>query len=394
MLVLIFEQNFKNMADKKFITYLFGAGASAQTIPVASQLKLRLNDLKVYLKTNFVKINQGALSQLHHHLRGHQNELEQFISDIDWLLTETEYYDTIDVYAKNLYDSGSSSLNRLKMVLAFYFYFEQIVTFPSLKSLEETEKFKKAIDSRYDNLFTQIADRQNGDIVFGDKIKILTWNYDMQIDMSIKKYTKKNIATVKKDYHIYPNINSYNDDERFKVDISNFCTIKLNGNAFFDQLGYDDSSLSHQLYDETNNSVQAKIANALLVYVSMFSRSTSYSSDNFKFFNFSWERDGKYTGFNRTFEYVREIARETKVLVVSGYSFPTLNNITDIQILDEMWPLEIHIQDENPLKIENRIKELMPKFKHTGDKSYPEIQFKHIGIDESFPFPTRLYHGF
>jgi hypothetical protein len=307
------------MADKKFITYLFGAGASAQTIPVASQLKLRLNDLKVYLKTNFVTINQGALSQLHHHLRGHQNELEQFISDIDWLLTETEYYDTIDVYAKNLYDNGSASLNRLKMVLAFYFYFEQIVTFPSLKSLEETEKFKKAIDSRYDNLLTQIADGQNGDIVFGDKIKILTWNYDMQIDMSIKKYTKKNIATVKKDYNIYPNINSYNDDERFKVDISNFCTIKLNGNAFFDNLGYDDSSLSHKLYDETSNSIQAKIANALLVYVSIFSRSTSYSNDNFKFFNFSWEKDGKYTGFNRTFEYVREIARETKVLVVSGY---------------------------------------------------------------------------
>ncbi len=381
------------MADKKFITYLFGAGASAKTIPVASQLKLRLNDLKVYLKTNFVTINQGTLSQLHHHLRDHQAELEKFISDIDWLLRETEDYDTIDVYAKNLYDRGSSSLNKLKMVLTFYFYFEQIVTFPSIISPAETEKYKKRIDSRYDNLLSIIADGQSGDIVFGNKIKILTWNYDMQIDMAIKKYTKKDIASVKKDYHIYPNINSYNDNEKFKVDIGNFCTIKLNGNAFFDNLGYDDSSLSHQLYDEANNNIETKIANALLVYVSMFSKSSSYGSDNFKFFNFSWEKNGKYTGFNRTFEYVKEIARETKVLVISGYSFPTFNNLTDIQILNEMWPLEIYIQDENPAKIENKIKELMPQFKHTGDKSYPEIQFKYIDIDDPFPFPTRHYYG-
>lgn len=379
------------MAEKKFITYLLGAGASAKTIPVASQLKLRLNDLKVYLQTNFVTINQGALSQLHNQLREHQAVLEKFISDIDWLLTETEEYDTIDVFAKNLYDNGSRSLNRLKMVLTFYFYFEQIVTFPSITSPEDTEKYKKKIDSRYDNLLSQIADGQSGNIVFGDKIKILTWNYDMQIDMAIKKYTNKNIVSVKKDYNIYPNINSYNDNEKFKVDVDNFCTIKLNGNAFFDDLGYDDSSLSHHLYDETDDNLQSKIANALLVYVSMFSRSGNYNSDNFKFFNFSWEKNGRYTGFNRTFDYVKEIASQTKVLVISGYSFPTFNNITDIQILNEMWPLEIYIQDENPSKIENRIRELMPKFNHTGDKSYPEIKFKHVGIDEHFPFPTRHY---
>jgi hypothetical protein len=380
------------MAVKNFITYLFGAGASAQTIPVTSQLKIRLNDLKVYLQSNFVTINQGALSQLHHHLREHQAELEKFISDIDWLLKETEDYDTIDVYAKNLYDRGSHTLNRLKMVLTFYFYFEQIVTFPSIISSEETEKYKKKIDSRYDNLLSQIADGQSVDIVFGEKIKILTWNYDMQIDMAIKKYTKKDIGSVKKDYHIYPNMNSYNDNDKFKVDVDKFCTIKLNGNAYFDNLGYNDSSLSHLLYDQTDNNLQTKIVKALLVYVSLFSRSDNHNSDNFNFFNFSWEKNGKYTGFNRTFEYVKEIANRTKILVISGYSFPTFNNLIDIQILNEMWPLEIYIQDENPTKIENRIKELMPNFNHSGDKAYPKIIFKHIGIDENFPLPTRHYH--
>ena len=176
------------------------------------------------------------------------------------------------------------------MVLTFYFYFEQIVTFPSIISSEETEKYKKKIDSRYDNLLSQIADGQSVDIVFGENIKILTWNYDMQIDMAIKKYTKKDIGSVKKDYHIYPNMNSYNDNDKFKVDVDKFCTIKLNGNAYFDNLGYNDSSLSHLLYDETDNNLQTKIVKALLVYVSLFSRSGNHNSDNFNFFNFSWKK--------------------------------------------------------------------------------------------------------
>ena len=89
---------------------------------------------------------------------------------------------------------------------------------------------------------------------------------------------------------------------------------------------------------------------------------------------------------------MKEIANRTKILVISGYSFPTFNNLIDIQILNEMWPLEIYIQDENPTKIENRIKELMPNFNHSGDKAYRKIIFKHIGIDENFPLPTRHYH--
>lgn len=380
------------MNNKKFITYLFGAGASAQAIPVASHLKKRLKDLKVYLQANFITINEGALSRLNHILRENQSAMQDFISDLDWLITVTENYDTIDVYAKYLYDHEDSLLNRLKMVLVFYFYFEQIVTFPSTISNEETEKYKNRLDSRYYNLLSQIAEGKNGEIEFGEKIKLLTWNYDMQIDMSIMKYTRNDIQTVKRKYHIYPNNNSYNDNEKFNLNTNKFCTIKLNGNAFFDNLGYNDLSKSHLLYDMESEDLQSKIATALLAYISMFSENTNRSSDNFKFFNFSWEKNGKYTGFERTFNHVREIAKQTKILVISGYSFPIFNSLIDMQILAEMWPLEIHIQDANPSKIEKRIRDLMPKFNHVGDKTYPKIEFKYYDINEQFPFPSIHYH--
>jgi hypothetical protein len=56
------------MINGKFITYFFGAGASAQAIPTAAQLRDRLWDLKDYLQDNYITINQGALSRLDHHL--------------------------------------------------------------------------------------------------------------------------------------------------------------------------------------------------------------------------------------------------------------------------------------------------------------------------------------
>lgn len=378
------------MSDRKYITYFFGAGASAQAIPVASQLRARLSDLKDYLQDNYITINEGALSRLDYNLSNHQVELKMLVDDIDWLINETKEYETIDVYAKKLYDNRSNLLNKLKMVLTFYFYFEQCINIPSKNSTKGPLQFQRIRDPRYDSLVSQIAKNSFGDIKLNDKIKILTWNYDMQIDLAIKNHTDKDISKVKIEYNIYPNQNTY-DDSKFNINTENFCVIKLNGNAYLDHLGYKDDGIAHIMYDETNQNEQSKIAKALLVYVSMFSNNRSLSVSQFKFFNFAWEDEEKYTGYSKTLDSVKAIANQTKILIVCGYSFPPFNSIIDMQILNEMWPAEIHIQDEKPQIIENRIRELNPKFNSDGDKSFPKIKFKYINKDENFSFPSLHY---
>jgi hypothetical protein len=382
------------MEDRNYITYLFGAGASAQAIPVASQLRDRLIDLKDYLQNNYISVNHGTLSSFHPDIRNYQVELQMLIGDIDWLINESKEYQTIDVFAKQLYDNESTLLSKLKMVLTFYFYFEQIISIPTKNNSTDPLRFQKINDPRYDTLISQIAKKDSGNIILNSKIKILTWNYDMQIDLAIKKHTYKDISTVKKEYNIYPNLNTYNNSEKFNINVDEFCAVKLNGNAYLDNLGYENDGLSQRLYDENNdNNVQAKIAKALLVYVLKFSKRKNFNIDQFKFFNFSWEEDGKYTGFDNTFGYVKKIANQTKILVVCGYSFPPFNSYFDMQILNEMWPTEIHIQDENPQVIEERIRDLNPRFDSDGDKDYPKIRFKHISKDGHFSFPSLYYYS-
>jgi hypothetical protein len=123
----------------------------------------------------------------------------------------------------------------------------------------------------------------------------------------------------------------------------------------------------------------------------MFSNNRSLSVSQFKFFNFAWEDEEKYTGYSKTLDSVKAIANQTKILRVCGYSFPPFNSIIDMKILNEMWPAEIHIQDEKPQIIENRIRELNPEFNSDGDKSFPKIKFKYINKDENFSFPSLHY---
>ncbi len=376
------------MIDKSYITYYLGAGASANAIPVVGQLNQRLNDLSEFLK-RFTTVNEAALNTFHSHIKNYQKELNQLISDIDWLineLTDTEY-DTIDVLAKRLYLNEDPKLNTLKMVLLFYFYFEQVLEIPS-NDLSK-QKFSKKIDPRYDNLISHISTRKNGEIYLNEFVKILTWNYDLQIDLSIKKLTYKTIQDVKVNYNIYPNINTYNLTDSLKLKTESFCTLKLNGNAFLDTTKMDDG-LNHQLFNEDSKDEQTLIANALLVYISMFSRRNNKIVDQFKYFNFSWEEEGKYTGFEKTLSSAKDIALKTKILIVCGYSFPPYNNSIDKEILGLMWPEEIHIQDEYPEDIENRIRALVPNFNRSGDKQNPKINFIHSKPSSLFPHPPTL----
>lgn len=377
------------MVEKKYITYYLGAGASASAIPVVGQINQRLNDLSDFLK-RYVTVNEPTLNNFHSHIKNYQKELSQLISDIDWLtneLSETEY-DTIDVLAKRLYLNEDSKFNTLKMVLLFYFYFEQVLDIPS-KNLSK-QKYLKKVDPRYDHLVSNISSRKNGEIHLNDLVKILTWNYDLQVDLSIKKLTYKTVQDVKVKYNIYPNTNTYNDSESLKLITDSFCTLKLNGNAFLDTTKMDDG-LNYQLYNEENKDVQTLIANALLVYISVFSRKNNKLVDQFKYFNFSWEENGKYTGFSKTLSAAKDIALKTKVLIVCGYSFPPYNNNIDKEILELMWPEEIHIQDEYPEDIENRIRALVPNFNRSTDKQYPKINFFHSKPSSLFPHPPSFF---
>ena len=102
------------------ITYLIGAGASANALPVVGDMK---NRMKAFL--NFLEYYEDA-NQI---FDGLTTKKDEIIKSFDEILSESFKHATPDTYAKKLFlkDSieSNKNLEKLKFFLSLYFLFEQ-----------------------------------------------------------------------------------------------------------------------------------------------------------------------------------------------------------------------------------------------------------------------------
>ncbi|OYU95641.1 MAG: hypothetical protein CFE21_10910 [Bacteroidetes bacterium B1(2017)] len=385
------------MDKKSQIVYFLGAGASAQAIPVIEGLRPRLDDLAIFLKS-FLKTNHNdeSFQKLPENLRKNQDVLLHLYNEILWLYKASEYHQTIDTLAKKYYIQESTELNRLKRALIIYFYFEQALIIPLNRELF-TKRFPgvddSILDKRYDNLIASIAIRNGGRIELKSHIKIVTWNYDIQLELAIKNYIGDFINNVKKSYNIHPNILSYknieNRDALFGLD--HFAAYKLNGNAFLDPtLEFADGGgvTPHDFtYLESENS--NLVGNFLKTYSDLFPENHLDSISAFQYFNFAWEEENsyapKFNGHKLILNNAKNVFKNAKVLIIVGYSFPYFNSGIDRELFEDCWPEQIIIQDLEPEKIKNRLFELVPKFKLLSQKISNPIEIVFMEPDKYFP---------
>ncbi len=377
------------------ITYYFGAGASAQAIPTIEGLRDRFIDLihqlKKYLDNNH---NSESRKSICEHIWNHQKSLNHVINDLLWLHIESENHQTVDTLARKFYvQDDIQSLKRLKRALITYFYFEQNIQFPSSKEESSNDIiFKDKIDKRYDSLIATICDKDDtGNVVMKKNVKLITWNYDIQIDLCLMNYSKKSIGETKNVYNIHPNLNSYNKLNETLFDINRFGVLKLNGNAFFDANHIKANHLNLNLYDteQDHEKIDSIIGKYLLCFNTRFPNGELPNDDCFKYFNFAWEKleTEKYTGYSSVVKTAIELAAQTDILIIVGYSFPFFNSEIDRAILENMTPKKIIIQDKDPDGIESKLKALIPKFKIPLGISYHFTKFQ---IDKYFPIPNEI----
>lgn len=377
------------------ITYYFGAGASAQAIPTIEGLRDRFLDLtfllKKYLNENH---NSDSRKNICEHIWNQQKALNNVIEDLLWLYDESESHQTVDTLARKFYvQDANDSLKRLKRALITYFYFEQNIQFPSYdENLDCKMLYKEKIDKRYDALIATICDKdESGNVVMKNNVKIITWNYDIQIDLCLMNYSKKSIGETKNGYNIHPNINSYNKLNETLFETTNFGVLKLNGNAFLDSNYFKANHLNLNLYnlDQDHFKEDSIIGKYLLCYNTRFPNGELPNDDCFKYFNFAWEKldSEKYLGYSSVVKTAIELADKTDVLIIVGYSFPFFNSETDRVILEQMSPKKIIIQDKNPDLIEARLKALIPKFRTPLGASYNIYKYQ---IDKYFPVPNEI----
>lgn len=295
--------------DEKRVTYLIGAGASANALPVVNGM----NDRMKYFVEKLRKID----SQL--------NEYSSPIfDDLKSILEKINSHLTIDTYAKKLwYKKDLKNYNLLKRFLSCYLLFEQVdkeSEFAFLQSYEVNKtnfkidknlelKINQQLDSRYDSFFATLL---NNNKLLNPNINIVSWNYDMQFELAYSDFNfdRYNIGMIQDMLQVFPtaHINNY-------VDYNKSAIIKLNGTCNFI------NDINNSTFDIINEKFYAKNFSKVLLEVLIDENHNIISQ-----LEFAWENDKQV---NKAREYAHFIVSNSDIIVIIGYSFPTFNREVD-----------------------------------------------------------------
>lgn len=349
----------------KKITYLLGAGASANAIPIVADMYNRIKEVLEYLASENSQYSTNTIIALAESPQTEPKQiLGELINELEWLIGEAGDFYTIDTLAKKYYFTNLDNYRRLKRCLIFYLTLEQFVKIPS-HPRNKYMFIKQLVDNRYSSFIAAIASKQKSGIALNENIKILSWNYDQQLELALKQFNdSKTIDDIKIQFCIHPNSNSI-DDAIDEDNINRFQIVKINGNAVWDYL--DSNQYKYlSIFDS-----KASGDKPIKTFIDFFFNHVQNLSTNTKYFNFSWEaldRDHteNYKSYGGIIGQVENIAADTEILVIIGYSFPIFNREIDKMIFNKMSNLKkIYIQDANPEQIKSTIVNAFEKLQET-----------------------------
>lgn len=299
------------------ITYILGAGASYNALPIVSEMNIWLHDF-------LVQINKVYKAEFY----------EKYSFDIKkWLnlLSNIEQHYSIDTYAKKLHLLGdTTNLIELKGFISAFLYFHQtnnngksiLRNDKSINSIHsndvealKTERIESNIDYRYDSLFAGILRKENKEIKIPNNINFISWNYDIQLELSYLNYVNSsleeaflNIQTI--DQFSYKNIFNENINPNMSFHV------KINGTALpilNDKPNLRDYTKDY-LYDNK------------VIYHFIFDLLDSRSNYNTSL-SFAWEND--ISDKNSVLSLARNILSRSQDIIIIGYSFPFFNREVD-----------------------------------------------------------------
>lgn len=287
------------MAEK--ITYIFGAGASAQALPLAKSVwreDIRLGPKIPGLAYELLNFDFGYLDNLPS--KNSQNTKSTKSQIFKKISKQADIFGDVDTYAKYLHllNPGGEELQELKQALSEYFVIKQNIM--------------KAIDPRYLPWLVSIMDKKR----FPENIKILSWNYDFQIELAAGKIEALEEISYNGPVISYqPSFLSYlpNLDPSFS-DQGQLSLIHLNGTAGFAKGGKSGTACAFQ--KGIKNSKRDLIS---------FIDSNQLNSQ----IHFAWEGGGHH---NSLMAYVNPMIIDSTILVIIGYSFPFFNRQIDKEI--------------------------------------------------------------
>lgn len=296
------------------ITYLFGAGASYNSVPIwnrQGETMILVGEKIEYL----VKNTDLQSSQVHNSLYYNEIIIELGRKLVDYGNKALEF-GTLDIYAKSLFLlDNDTELNSLKYHLSIYFdLWEEFLFNEYFIDFDNKTQYSK-LDKRYYSLLSVILEKGKTNPELNKSISFISWNYDLQLENAYKSFMNNSEN------------NSLNDvNNYFKFFDSNNETndiIHLNGfRGFFNFDGKQYQNVDNNLTD---------ILDYLLGII-----------DNKKQFKpnraIDYGNKIKYAWENNTeiLESAKKILQKTNILIVIGYSFPSYNRKIDSYLIESL----------------------------------------------------------
>lgn len=338
------------------VTYLFGAGASCEALPMVRDMKERIEKFLVEFSKEEYKLSIYESFDTKKSISAKSGVQEKFIENLILLKNECERHTSIDTYAKKLaIRNDKASLNNLKATLSLYLMFEQCIN---------------GYDKRYDTFYASVLNP--GSFAFPPNIKIISWNYDYQFEKSFSEY----FMSFRHDA-IISQLNVISKFSRNnRTETNKFCICKLNGtaNIIEDQSNFRQYEYTPSLKTEFNINI---IEHALMNYEVALREGTDYRPG----LSFAWEDDNSDN--DNIISKTKAATYESVVLVVIGYSFPYFNRTIDRQIIKNMVKLnKVYFQSPQANSLIERFGSIMENF--------PKEKLIPIADTEQFYFPDEL----
>ena len=228
-------------------------------------------------------------------------------------------YGTLDTYAKKLHlNNEVNEIKKLKFLVSIFFLVWQKYYYQyNNVELKEKKRFQK-VDSRYKSLISNLLEVNSlNDFPTLDlDVNFISWNYDFQIESTLSLFTKSgaDLDVINLNYPFLPLDNNFED---MKI-------LHLNGvsNFWLDHNNKIKLMFSDNIFSKNDSATQILLCRRIgEIYQQDYFPKTS------TFINYSWDDD------SNKIKSAQQLMKETDILIIIGYSFPTFNREIDLQLL-------------------------------------------------------------
>lgn len=305
-----------NSTENTKVTYLLGAGASFNSIPIWDGQGDSMIDLANHID-GFITHRLNFKENEHCGILKDNDKIKKLISKLEFYGNKAKEFGTLDIYARNLYLLNKKrDLNDLKLHLSIYFdIWENFKINKSSGFGKITEKDNRSydrIDKRYYSLLAVILEQTESNPLVNENIKFISWNYDLQLEMAYKSFMDKpEVQTLDS---INDSFNFFNNEKLKNI-------IHLNG--FRGAFDYENN-----LYPIIANNKPKTIGDYLVSFLDSESGFSSRGISYNKRIKYAWEDN------SQTVKLANQVLEETDILVIIGYSFPSYNRKIDSQLLE------------------------------------------------------------